>query len=123
MPLLLDPNTNTKTIWLDSDSDKPEPQRPTFRVRVMSSRQELTINDMLDQIMGSDSGREIMMVYYDIANMLVLGWANITDIEGKPIPFSHDAMVDNFTSIEIQEIGRKAIEASRTTQEEKKTSE
>jgi hypothetical protein len=117
MPLFLEPNKKLG-IWLESDKDKPESERPMFFVRSLSMRQQEEISDAIEEAMKPDDTREIFDANCDLLAKHITGWQNMGD-------FKHGEhhLKDFLSFLEARELLRAIMRNQYLQLDEKKSLE
>jgi len=86
VPRALEPNTEIKIV-LKSDQDKTE-NVPSFSYRSLDGRewrQVALVNDQIDS--GELSASQSLDLIYKTIGIGLIGWENMIDRDGEPIPF------------------------------------
>lgn len=94
MPRCLDPGARFE-LYLDSDADKPEGERPTFVFRVLS------MGEWLDN--EGDSSKQFIHATLDILQAAVVDWRGMVR-DGQVIPFDKQQfryVVDALQAVEL----------------------
>lgn len=136
MPLATDPKA-TFDVVLKTDEDKPAESRPTFTVRHLSSREQRDAS-RIDQAareieaatqpgaaLGDVQAAADTMVEKLLAllRLAVIGWRNLTDRQGKPIPFDPARIDEVLTPNEIWELYYAALSGATLTGADRKNCE
>lgn len=120
MPIAIDPSSRLPIV-LESDEGKENP--PTFYVRPLTMR-ETRYADTIDQRMRDAlSGGDPYAVLIDGIRTALVGWTNITGLDGNAIPFDLEKIEDVLTIDECFELMRRLIRAGSLSKEDKKKSE
>lgn len=127
MPLALEPN-ETFEIVLDSDKNKPQESQPRFIYRHLTCRQWrqfVKFGDKLKELKNEagEAGEAILDKMMDRikekATTNLVGWVNMIDLQGQPIPFALDKFEDIIGLDEANELIAK-LENYRPSLEDKK---
>lgn len=103
MPAALDPK-NKFTIVLLDDQEKPEGKRPGFIYNFLTGRQWFRVAQVQEELPESKNMARVMDLVFNAARIGLVGWENITGLDGKPIEFDPDKLEDVLTLVEAQEL-------------------
>ncbi len=116
MPRALDPDATFDVVLL-SDRDKEDP--PTFTFRYLSNRdwrRLAKVYDSLDEL-GEEGIDALLDELEGVLKMELVGWRNLTDRDGSPIPFKLDDLdrvVDVQESVELMRLSLEGAKLSVT---------
>ncbi len=114
MPLALNRDAWFK-VWLESDEDIEEENRPHFVSRYLadnSYRQMVGIEERVEQV-GDDLGA-ILSEMEDVLCLAVVDWRNMTDpLTHKEIKFSREAVGEVLNPSEVWELIYKILAQNR----------
>lgn len=122
MPRCLDPQ-NWFPVWLDSDADKPESERPTFLFRYLNSREELRMTEVAEKLYDVSSASEKSDILFDCLGIGVCGWLNMRGPDGESIPYMPERMRDLLSNREAMELLDKMMRGMVPNGETQKKSE
>jgi hypothetical protein len=91
MPLALDP-AETVPVYLKSDERKPLESRPVFIFHFLTSAESRKIRRLRREVreLKDDDASEAKVDEILLAGMV--GWKNVNGRDGKPLPFSAEAL-------------------------------
>jgi len=112
MPLACDPN-QTFRVHLDSDADKPDESRPDFEFRFLTGREWKACVTVDDRIEGAENAVAILDDVLDLLRPLLVGWRNMTDRTGRPMPFDKAGLEDLVNPAEAWELLGKVMGHNR----------
>ena len=125
MPLALEPD-EVFEIVLDSDV-KGEGPRPTFRFRHPTVRTWIRVAELTDSWEAAREEKKdakgLMQEVLDIVAGRLVGWSNLKDEAGKPIPFDPEKLPDVVTVGEIFELMYKFRSGAALEADARKNSE
>lgn len=108
MPLLVDPDHDRAFVFLRRHERLPLESRPLFVVRNMSGRGRRAYFARLDALSEIPQTPEGNREYYEqVMSLLkeyVVGWKRVTDKDGNPIPFSIQALEDETTAPDLNDL-------------------
>lgn len=105
-------------VVLSSDRSLPESDQAVFLVRVMTGHDEACVIESLRDAAGTDSAKQID-VARELLEQVVIGWENLSDIDGQQIPSLSRRFDQILTSGEMWELFQLAFEANRITATER----
>lgn len=121
MPIALDPN-QAYPVYLQSDSDKSEAERPAFLFRYLTVRKAREVDELLEQIhriadaKKADSEGALERLANLVLGLSLADWRNI------PVPFSHAAVDDVVTWSEKWELVFRFRAEGRLSESDRKKS-
>lgn len=121
MPIATDPQ-QTFNIVLEFDEDKPAETRPTFICRYLTARQWKQIARLQDEIDEASRGDVALDKILDALTMSVAGWRNMTDTDGREIPFDLSGLDALLTMGEVMELFQKILTGQKPTETDEKKS-
>lgn len=86
MPLALDPQ-QTFDVWVKSDADKPEAERPTFTFRYLNGREWRRVAEIWDGMDERASGPDGIDGIFEALRIGLAGWRNIRRPDGSAWAF------------------------------------
>lgn len=101
MPKALDPN-NTFDVWLDSDTDKPPAERPTFTFRYITGREAMVIVNLRDGIEDHETGADVLAKMFEALWKPLKSWRHMGDFK-----FEANSLPDLLTMAEAAELFEK----------------
>jgi hypothetical protein len=124
MPIALEP-IETFQIILECDKDKPRETQPQFIYKHLTCRQWRKLaafHDRLDALKNEQAGGidKIVDEVVRAATTNLIGWVNMIDPQGGPIPFSLDNFEDIVTMPEAQELIVKLLSQRLSFEDKKK---
>lgn len=84
MPIALRPGAHVDVV-LAIDRDLPPETRPTFHARAFSGHEHFELLERLQEVRGF-TGLEQSRWIFSRLDELIVGWRNLTDRDGEPIP-------------------------------------
>lgn len=115
MPEVADPN-NTFDLWLSSDAEIPQSQRPVLTYRIITGRQYTRLGELLDQIdrlrRERDGFTGIVDATYQAAGVNLVGWRNMS-IAGEPLEFDPAKLPDLLGVEEAEELIERIVMRAR----------
>lgn len=114
MPRCLDPGSNFE-LYLDSDADKPESDRPVFVFRVLS------MGEWMDAEGGAD--KKFIQAAIDILRSALVGWRNMVrdgqavEFDRQQLPYVVDAMqvVELLEKLQLSYTDKKKLSLQPTS--------
>ena len=103
MPISADPKA-TFDFVLKSDADKPAESRPAFQFRFMTRRELSRFERLRAEAFDTKDDAETFAKLSEAILISIVGWRNINDAEGKPIPFTRETWDEPLTDREIWEM-------------------
>lgn len=89
MPLACDPS-KTFDVWLSSDADKPEHERPTFVFRYINNREFCAVGEAMDGLSKHESVTAAVTVCMDQIRVGLVGWRHMPDPENPGEALAYD---------------------------------
>jgi hypothetical protein len=125
MPISADPDKTAEYV-LPTDADKPADTRPTFICRFMTKREYVTHGDIIAKARSSPATPEGDAECYHLLQQAiaigVVGWRNMVDRDGNPVPFSTDNFDAVLSDLEIWELAANFPLAIQTSEVDAKKS-
>lgn len=115
MPKALDPSARVP-IWLDSDAEKPEAERPMFFCKAMSTREWNEVIEVADHKVEDAPG--MIAQVFTALRMAIVDWSNMGGVEFSQSVFEHV-----LTPGEAQELLQKVVRSPFLSPDDKKKSE
>jgi hypothetical protein len=99
---------------LKADKDRPAAEQATFRIRVLKAAE-------FTQVMGLLRTGDPWTMWLGAIRHGLVGWKNIVDGEGRPLPFPDAAgpAVDYLPTAIFQEIAEAILEGSRFAEDDR----
>ena len=117
MPLAIDPEARVPYV-LESDRGKEKP--PKFFLRPLTVRQFRVANSIDERMNAAEDSVTVLM---DGVRAGLVGWENITNVSGQPIPYDPEALEDVLSMTEAVELMRAVQTAGKLDASEKKVSD
>jgi hypothetical protein len=103
MPIALSKD-ETCPVWLRSDADKPEAERPTFLFHYLTRAEVRRVDAWRKEGEGAAEVEQIEAMLDKIIRLGLAGWRNVRDRDGNEIPYSPDSLDDVLTLQEKMEL-------------------
>jgi hypothetical protein len=103
MPLASDPNARTR-FTLVTDNQRPEAERATFELRFRSRSTMTEYRALLRKYSEAATHDERYVASVAAIKLYVIGWQNVTDEDGVPLPFDPDRIGDALDEQEIEAV-------------------
>lgn len=116
--------TNPKAIFkvvLESDAGLPKSKQPTFSYRYLTGHQQMELADEMDALEQETSGRSAFEKVFTSAAAGLISWTNISDDNGKAIPFDASKLSHVIGLTEAHELIQKLLSQSLSIQVKKKS--
>lgn len=123
MPLLSANPNKTVNVFLPSDADRPEAERTQFAYRVLTCSQWTERSERRAALSASQTEGDYLSDWVRVLSIGLAGWHNLTDHEGRPIPFDParpEAMLAGLAPQELTALFNAVSEAQTIGPEAKK---
>lgn len=114
--------TRTTPVYPSDDTDRPEAERVRFIYRFLTCSEFCRRADLRDEGEAAKNNRDALAKFIAAASIGLVGWENLTDPDGKPIPYTGDpaAMADALTPVEMSALLDATAEAVQLTEQKKR---
>jgi len=93
---------------MTADENLPAEQQAKFSLRAGSGREQLELADELAQVGQDDVAKRIRVAFAAIRRHLV-GWKNVRDADGRPVPFDADKIEDVLSWQQAAELAYEVV--------------
>jgi len=96
---------DTFKLWLRSDQDIPDEQRPKFKFIFLTGRQQRKLAESLDEFRANWGNVQTIDRLFSILQEYIVGWENIVDPKTKVvISFNKEKLMDVLRFQEANEL-------------------